>query len=60
MVKSIILKVAMPQRQAESGYGRARLDSASRRELELDIGDIIEIVGKRTVVAKVFPSSIDE
>ena len=60
MVKSIILKVAMPQRQAESGFGRARLDSASRRELELEIGDIVEIVGKRTVVAKVFPSSIDE
>lgn len=60
MVKSIVLKVAMPQRQAESGFGRARLDSASRRELELEIGDIVEIVGKRTVVAKVFPSSIDE
>ena len=60
MVRSIVLKVAMPQRQAESGFGRARLDSASRRELELEIGDIVEIVGKRTVVAKVFPSSIDE
>ena len=60
MVDSIVLKVAMPQKQQESGYGRARMDSASRRELGLDIGDVIEIIGKRTVVAKVFPSSIDE
>ena len=60
MADSIVLKVAMPQRQTEAGYGRARLDSASRRELNVDIGDVIEIVGKRTVVAKVFPSSIDE
>lgn len=60
MADSIVLKVAMPQRQTEAGYGRARLDSASRRELKVDIGDVIEIVGKRTVVAKVFPSSIDE
>jgi len=60
MADSIVLKVAMPQRQTESGYGRARLDSASRRELGLELGDVVEIIGKRTVVAKVFPSSIDE
>jgi transitional endoplasmic reticulum ATPase len=50
----------MPQRQNESGYGRARLDTESRHALGLEIGDVIEITGKRTVVAKVFPSSIDE
>jgi len=60
MSDSIILKVAMPQRQNESGYGRARLDTESRHALGLEIGDVIEITGKRTVVAKVFPSSIDE
>ncbi len=36
------------------------MDSASRHELNLELGDTIEIIGKRTVVAKVFPSSIDE
>ena len=60
MADFIVLKVAMPQRQTEAGYGRARLDTASRRELGVELGDVIEIVGKRTVVAKVFPSSIDE
>jgi transitional endoplasmic reticulum ATPase len=60
MADSIVLKVAMPQRQTESGYGRARLDSASRHKLGLELGDVIEIVGKRTVVAKVFPSDIED
>ncbi len=60
MADSIILKVTMSQRQTESGYGRARIDSASRHELEVEIGDVIEIVGKRTVVAKVFPSGIED
>jgi len=60
MTDSIILKVSMPQRQTESGYGRARMDTASRKELGLELGDVIEITGKRTVVAKVFPCSIEE
>ena len=60
MADSIILKVTMSQRQTESGYGRARIDSASRHELGVEIGDVIEIVGKRTVVAKVFPSGIED
>ena len=54
MTESIVLKVGMAQRQSEAGYGRARIDTESRRALGLDIGDTIEIVGKRTVVAKVF------
>ena len=43
MTESIVLKVGMAQRQSEAG-----------RALGLDIGDTIEIVGKRKVVAKVF------
>ena len=54
MTESIVLKVGMAQRQSEAGYGRARIDTESRRALGLDIGDTIEIVGKRKVVAKVF------
>jgi len=60
MVDFIVLKVTMPQQQKESGYGRARLDTKSRKELSLDLGDAIEITGKRTVVAKVFPASIED
>ncbi|MCL2509904.1 MAG: CDC48 family AAA ATPase [Methanomassiliicoccaceae archaeon] len=48
------LKVAMAKRQAEVGYGRARIDNESRRRLSLNLGDVIEIVGKKTVVAKIF------
>jgi transitional endoplasmic reticulum ATPase len=54
MDNSLDLKVAMAERQSEVGYGRARIDNASRRHLNLDLGDVIEIVGKRTVVAKIF------
>jgi transitional endoplasmic reticulum ATPase len=48
------LKVAMAERQSEVGYGRARIDNESRRRLGLELGDVIEIIGKRTVVAKIF------
>ncbi len=54
MTDSIVLKVARARSQSEAGYGRARLDSESRGALRLGLGDTIEIVGKRTVVAKVF------
>ncbi|MDR1955105.1 MAG: AAA family ATPase, partial [Candidatus Methanoplasma sp.] len=54
MNKFLELKVAMAERQSEAGYGRARIDNESRRYLRLDLGDVIEIIGKRTVVAKIF------
>lgn len=57
---SIVLKVAMAQRQSEAGYGRARIDTASRRTLGLELGDTIEIIGRRTVVAKVFKCSPED
>ncbi len=60
MSDSVVLKVAMSQRQSESGYGRARIDAKTRRELGVDIGDVIEITGKRSVVAKVFPGPIED
>jgi AAA family ATPase, CDC48 subfamily len=54
MDNSLELKVAMLERQTDVGYGRARVDTSSRRRLKLDLGDVIEITGKRTTVAKVF------
>lgn len=54
MERSLELKVAMAKRQSEAGYGRARIDAESRKYLGLDLGDVIEIIGKRTVVAKIF------
>ena len=60
MTDSLVLKVTMAQRQSEAGYGRARMDCDSRIALGLEIGDTVEIVGKRSVVAKVFKSSPEE
>ena len=54
MEKYLELKVAMTKRQSEVGYGRARIDNESRRHLGLELGDVIEIAGKKTVVAKIF------
>jgi len=54
MEKTLELKVAMAKRQSEVGYGRARVDNDARRKLGLELGDVIEIVGKKTVVAKIF------
>ncbi|MBE6514391.1 MAG: AAA family ATPase [Thermoplasmata archaeon] len=60
MPGSIVLKVAMAQRQSEAGFGRARVDSDTRRALGLSLGDTIMIEGKRPVVAKVFKCSIED
>jgi transitional endoplasmic reticulum ATPase len=49
----IELKVAMARKQSEAGYGRARMDIEARTALGLEIGDTIEIIGRKTVVAKV-------
>ena len=54
MSDSIVLKVAMARSQSEAGYGRARMDGRSRRALGVELGDTVEIAGKRSVVAKVF------
>ncbi|MFO8013182.1 MAG: CDC48 family AAA ATPase [Phycisphaerae bacterium] len=39
----------------DQGRGYARLDPADMETLGLDIGDIVEIAGKRTTVGKVMP-----
>lgn len=56
----IDLKVAMAHRQAEAGLGRARLDTASRAALGLEMGDVIEIAGKKSAVAKVFKGLLED
>ena len=44
--ESVTLKVAEAL-QDEVGYGRGRLDTPTRTELSLSIGDIIEVRGRR-------------
>jgi len=40
--------------QQDVGYGRARIDNETRMELELSIGDVIEIEGTKTTAAIVW------
>lgn len=57
---TIDLKVAMAHRQAEAGLGRARLDTPTRMALGLEMGDVIEIAGKKSAVAKVFKGLLED
>ena len=42
----VVLKLAEAL-QDEVGYGRGRIDTSTRKLLDLQIGDIIDIKGKR-------------
>jgi transitional endoplasmic reticulum ATPase len=42
------------------GRGLARIDPADMKLLEVDVGDIIEIAGKKATVAKLMPAFLDE
>lgn len=54
------LKVATALLKSEAGSGRVRLDSASRKLLGLQIGDVVSIEGKTTAVANVMKGAIDD
>jgi len=51
--REIVLKVAEAFQQ-DVGYGRARIDSQARMELDISIGDIIEIEGVKRTAAVVW------
>lgn len=60
MADSLTLRVARAHHQSEVGLGRARIDSKTRKQLGVEVGDFIEIVGKRTTAAKIFRASQDD
>lgn len=60
MAESVTLRVARAQHQSEVGLGRARIDAKTRKELGVEVGDVIEIVGKKKTVAKVFRASQED
>jgi transitional endoplasmic reticulum ATPase len=60
MPESVVLRVAKAQHQSEVGFGRARIDTVTRKALSVEQGDIIEIVGKRPTAAKVFRSAPED
>ena len=60
MTDSMTLRVARAHHQSEVGLGRARIDSKTRKQLGVEVGDFIEIVGKRTTAAKVFRAAQED
>ena len=60
MEDCIELKVAANLRKLEAGNGRVRMDPVAARKLGLEVGDIIEITGKRSSVAKVMKGAPDD
>ena len=58
--EGIILKVETAYVRSEVGLGRVRLDPKSRAALNVDVGDLVEIVGKRSTAAKVFKADKGE
>ena len=57
---AVTLKVARAHHQSEVGLGRARIDSDTRKALNLDVGGIIEIIGQKRTAAKVFRSAHED
>ena len=51
--KEVVLKISEAFQQ-DVGYGRARIDHQSRIDLDLSIGDVIEIEGSKTSAAVVW------
>ncbi|HTY47445.1 MAG TPA: CDC48 family AAA ATPase [Methanomassiliicoccales archaeon] len=60
MADSITLRVARAQHQSEVGFGRARIDTKTRKDLSVEVGDVIEIQGKRSTAAKVFRAAQED
>ncbi|MDR0198841.1 MAG: CDC48 family AAA ATPase [Methanomassiliicoccaceae archaeon] len=60
MDKVVELKVGMAANAVEAGTGRARIDTRARVKLGVDVGDVIEVTGKKTTVAKVSKGSPED
>ncbi len=56
MAKEVRLQVAEVRQQRDVGRGKARLGSKSMEELGVSTGDVIEIRGKKTTAAIVWPA----
>lgn len=58
--EGVTLRVARAHHQSEVGLGRARIDTETRKDLGVDVGEIIEIIGKKRTAAKVFRSAAED
>ncbi|HLE96664.1 MAG TPA: CDC48 family AAA ATPase [Candidatus Thermoplasmatota archaeon] len=59
MAKEITLKVAEAV-QEDVAKGRVRVDAATRLDLNLTVGDVVEIIGKKTTAAIVWRAHPDD
>ncbi|HVL88591.1 MAG TPA: CDC48 family AAA ATPase [Candidatus Thermoplasmatota archaeon] len=59
MVKEVTLKVAEAV-QEDVAKGRVRVDAATRLDLNLTVGDVVEILGKNTTTAIVWRAHPDD
>lgn len=50
----VVLKVDTMRQKSEVGLGRVRIGPASRAALGVEMGDVVEIVGRRSAAARVF------
>jgi len=55
-LSSIQLKVAEAKQQRDVGRGIARIDSAAMKAIGVTVGDVIEIIGKKSTAAKAWPA----
>jgi transitional endoplasmic reticulum ATPase len=60
MADRMELRVAPMNKRSEAGLGRARIDPATMAEMGLELGDPIEVVGKRSAALKVFKGSPED
>ncbi len=59
MAKEVTLKVAEAV-QEDVAKGRVRVDAATRLDLNLTVGDVVEIIGKKTTAAIVWRAHPDD
>ena len=53
--REVVLRVA-EAKQRDAARGKVRVDLSIMKELEVEAGDVVEIVGRRSTVAVVWPS----
>jgi transitional endoplasmic reticulum ATPase len=58
-VNEVVLRVA-DAKARDVGRGKVRIDSEVMRKLSLNVGDIIEIEGKKRTAAIVWPAYIED
>ncbi len=58
--KEILTLIVEEGERRDVGSGRARLSTKDREALNLEVGDLIEIIGTKSTVARVWPSKYDK